>query len=46
VSIDVLSPSVEHEENLKKKKKKKKKSKDKSSELSIDEEVSFSLICI
>ncbi len=41
MSIDVLSSSIEQEENLikKKKKKKKKKSKDKSSELTIDEEV-------
>ncbi|CAF4576821.1 unnamed protein product [Rotaria sp. Silwood1] len=39
MSIDTLSPSIEHQENLikKKKKKKKNKSKDKSSELTFDE---------
>ncbi len=38
MSIDILSSSIEQEENLKKKKKKKKK-KNKSSELTIDENV-------
>ncbi len=38
MSIDILSYSIEQEENLKKKKKKKKK-KNKSSELTIDENV-------
>ncbi len=42
MSIDVLSPSLEQEQNLIKKKKKK-KSKDESSELTIDEKVFMSL---
>ena len=41
MSIDAISPSLDQQENLtKKKKKKKKKSKDKSTELTIDEQVS------